>query len=153
MTGDKIEFKQLRPGSQDYQQTLALREQVLRRPLGLRLSAADVADDRGDRHFALLDGSRVVACVAARGLEADVWKLRQMAVAADRQRQGLGARLMRGALAVLRAPRPGRVVLNARREAIGFYERLGFVCVGPPLLEIGIPHHAMAIQWPAGRGE
>lgn len=57
---------------------------------------------------------------------------------------GLGAALIRASLDVLRF-RPGvtRAKLGAQVQAIGFYEKLGFVACGELYDDAGIPHRDM----------
>lgn len=57
---------------------------------------------------------------------------------------GLGRQLIRASMDVLRS-RPGitHATLAAQVQAIGFYERLGFVASGPEFDDAGIPHRDM----------
>ncbi len=66
----------------------------------------------------------------------------RMAVLPKWRHQGIGARLL--CLAVT-AGGDQRVFLHAQVDAIGFYERAGFVAAGEPFLEAGITHRRMAL--------
>ena len=52
--------------SDDYRACLELRRIVLREPLGLSWSEADLAEEERERHFGLWDGCEVVACLSIR---------------------------------------------------------------------------------------
>jgi GNAT superfamily N-acetyltransferase len=82
----KIDFK-----SDNYEFECALRDEVLRRPLGLSLYDEDLSGERAQLHFGLFDsGNDLLACLIAVPVSAEEVKLRQMVVKADCQGQGLG---------------------------------------------------------------
>lgn len=114
----------------------------------LRVHAPDVPvsnpqdDVAGAFHLAVLDHEDVVVAVGSFSPTGEgAVRLRGMAVEPARQSQGLGGLLLDAA--VDRLTRTGGVTLlwaNARLPALAFYERHGFVAVGDPFDEIGIPH-------------
>ena len=81
-------------GSDLYRQALALREAILRRPLGLTISAEELADDAARQHFCALWLGRVVGSVSLKPLGEALLQLKQMAVAEERQRRGVGRQLL-----------------------------------------------------------
>lgn len=140
---DDITFCHVPHGSELYDETIRLRDAVLRKPLGLTFDPADLAAESDSFHLAAVLGERVVACVVLK-LQADgVVRLRQMAVAADRQRTGLGSRLIGFAEAFLRDRGFRRIELHARATAVAFYQRLGYQTRGKPFTEVGLEHMAM----------
>lgn len=95
----------------------------------------------GAFHLAVVDGDVVVAVGSFSPSGEGAVRLRGMAVEPSRQSQGLGGLLLDRA--VERLTRAGDVTLlwaNARMPALAFYERHGFVAVGEPFDEVGIPH-------------
>lgn len=72
----------------------------------------------------------------------------RVVTAARARGTGVGAALMRAALATL----PGPVVLGAQVRVQGFYEQLGFTVDGPPYDEDGIPHVPMRRSGSGDRG-
>jgi predicted GNAT family N-acyltransferase len=73
----------------------------------------------------------------------------RMAVLRPWRRRGVGAALLR-ALLVEAASRGDTIVrLNAQVQAMGFYERFGFVAHGPLFDDAGIPHRGMVLILPA----
>ncbi|MDT8858040.1 GNAT family N-acetyltransferase [Paracoccaceae bacterium Fryx2] len=64
----------------------------------------------------------------------EVGKIGRVCVLAEARGRGLGAALIRAAVAEFRA-RPGvrKAKLGAQTHALGFYEKLGFVAQGPVL--------------------
>lgn len=126
---------------------IALRQRVLRDPLGLVYSEADLAAERADRHLVGFDGETVIGglLVQERGQEPGVWKIRQVAVEPSRQGKGIGRGLMAVAEAAAREAGITQLVLNSRETVCGFYETLGYVAEGERFIEVGIPHRRMRL--------
>ena len=135
----EIEF-----GSGRYREMLVLRDEMLRKPIGLQHSEADLEKEPGYRHFGLLQEDRLIACLMVVPHGKDLVQIRQMAVWDSLQKQGHGRRIMEGVEEILRSEDAiTRIFLNARKTAVGFYSRLGYVVVGEPFIEVGIPHLRM----------
>lgn len=108
---------------------------------------ADEIDDLDDQavHLLALRDGRPVGSARLLVLD-DVVKVGRVCVLADQRGLGLGAALMRAAVAEARGmPGVARVKLGAQTHALGFYERLGFEAYGPEFLDAGIPHREMVL--------
>ena len=130
-------------GSDLYRESLALREAILRAPLGLKLTGEDLADDAGRRHFCATFGGAVVGTVSLKRLDSEALQLRQMAVVENRRREWIGARLLARAEDWARFEGYRLIVLHARLGAEGFYAKHGYVAEGGPFDENTIPHVRM----------
>lgn len=130
-------------GSHWYQQSLALREQVLRLPLGRTLDAQDVAGEAQQWHLGLVQHEALLACLVIRPELQPLAKLRQMAVQPALQGQGLGKRLVLTVEQWLIARDFDQIKLDARLTALGFYQSLGYQALGSPFEQVGIPHVLM----------
>ncbi len=109
------------------------------------VSEADELDDLDDEAIHLLAhlGGRAVGS-ARLLLRGDTGKIGRVCVLAEARGQGLGAALIRAALDEFRR-HPGltQAKLGAQTHALGFYEALGFVAIGPVYDDAGIPHRDM----------
>jgi predicted GNAT family N-acyltransferase len=130
-------------GSDLYRQSWGLREAILRKPLGLVITAEELADDRLRRHFVASSHGAVVGSVSLRPLDGDTIQLRQMAVAENRRRERIGAQLLARAEDWGRDQGYQLMVLNARLGAEGFYARYGYLAEGKPFDENTVPHIRM----------
>lgn len=139
-------------GSDLYRQALRLREAILREPLGLVVTAEELADDQLRRHFCATSDGAVVGSVSLRPLDGETVQLRQMAVAEDRRRKRIGAQLLACAEDWARGQGYRLMVLNARLGAEGFYVRFGYLAQGEPFDENTIPHIRMT-KLLAGRSD
>ena len=138
-----MQFLETQFGSPDYEQSLRLRDRVLREPLGLVLNAGDVEDEASQVHLAALEEEQVVGCILLRPLDDDVVQFRQMAVDANYRGQGIGQRLLEFAEQKARSYGFQRVVMDAREVARGFYEKNGYSVSGERYGKVGIPHYRM----------
>jgi predicted GNAT family N-acyltransferase len=130
-------------GSDLYRQALALREAILRRPLGLTLTDEEHADDALRRHFCAVARGAVAGTVSLKPLNSETLQLRQMAVAEDWRGEGIGALLLAHAEEWARGEGYRLIALNARLGAEGFYARFGYLGQGEPFEENTVPHIRM----------
>lgn len=139
-----MNFAEIACDSPAYRQECALRQAVLRAPLGLNLYAEDLSRERQQRHFGLFaDDGRLLACAIAVPLAPATAKIRQMAVAPACQGQGQGRELLLAVERELAREGVRQLILHARLTAVGFYEKLGYRRHGPEFTEVGIPHVEM----------
>lgn len=75
-----------------------------------------------------------------------VAKVGRMAVLKDARGNGYGARLLQSLIRCARQRRHKEVRLSAQRSAEGFYAAHGFVAIGEPFDEVGIPHVEMRLS-------
>ena len=75
--------------------------------------------------------------------EAGVVRLRQMAVVSGLQGKGIGKVLLQFAENIARDRGFKKIVMHARKTAIGFYEKSGYKIISTEFKEITIPHYEM----------
>lgn len=126
-----------------YQQVIALRQRVLRAPLGLDIRNDDLASELEQIIFIFEKDNLVKGCVLLQQYDAETFKLRQMAVDADEQGKGIGLELVNAADVYAVNSGKSRIILHARETAIPFYEKLGYEVTGEPFTEVGLPHRSM----------
>lgn len=129
-------------GSQRYIQSLGLRFEVLRRPLGMVFDPATFLDEVNDVHLVALQNDWVLGCMILSRAEDGV-KMRQVAVDHQEQRLGVGSEMIRFAELYAKEMGCKSILLHARDSAIPFYLKHNYELVGDGFLEVGIPHHAM----------
>lgn len=133
-------FRAFAIGTPEYAAALQLREEVLRRPLGLRLSDADLAAESVCFHLGAFDGVRLVAVLLLQPLNADTAQMRQVAVNPAWQRCGIGSRLIAFAETFARSSGCKHLIAHARSTALSFYEKRGYEAAGPEFIETTISH-------------
>ncbi len=139
-----MNLREISYGSVEFRQECELRQEVLRRPLGLNLYDEDLRREADQWHFGLFDGAGdLIGCVIAAPQSTTEAKIRQMAVAPAFQRRGLGRIILQQLEATLVARGFTRFTLHARQSAVPFYEKLGYRVMGQRFVEVTIPHAAM----------
>lgn len=130
-------------GTDEYQQMLKLREAVLRKPLGMEFSALELEQEKNNLLIAAYEDKQMLGCCMLVEEDPETVRLRQMAVVKDLQGKGLGKALMTFAENLARDRGYKRITMHARKNAIGFYEKLGYRIKGEEFLELTIPHYLM----------
>jgi N-acetylglutamate synthase-like GNAT family acetyltransferase len=127
-----------------YEQVYALREEVLRKPIGLSLKNEDLSADKMDTIVIAEQGNEVIGCLMIHPTDdTKVMKLRQMAVSDKEQGRGIGKQLMLAAEQVIWNKGCERIVLHARVTAREFYDKLNYKTTSAVFTEVGIPHVVM----------
>ncbi len=116
-------------GSSEYLASVALREEILRKPLGLEWQLEDFQGEEASHHLGCFLGDDPFTI-----------KMRQVAVAADIQRQGAGTALVCFGEQFAHDAGYQSIVAHARVSALPFYKRLGYTIDGPQFIEVSIPH-------------
>jgi len=126
-----------------YALCVALRRDILRKPLGLEFSEPQLAAEAGDLHLACFEGEELIGCLLLSDRGGGRVQMRQVAVREDLQGRGLGAAMVAESEAEARRRGFATMILHARATAVPFYLKLGYALVGEPFEEVGIPHRGM----------
>ena len=130
-------------GSDDYDKVLKLREEVLRKPLGLHFSDEELQKEKANMHMGAYEDDRMLGCCMLVQEDDETVRLRQMAVVNDVQGKGIGRALMQFAENLARDRGYKKITMHARKNAVGFYEKLGYKKRGEEFEEVTIPHYVM----------
>ncbi|MGB0578994.1 MAG: GNAT family N-acetyltransferase [Limisphaerales bacterium] len=137
------EFREVACQSAAYEQTVALRRSVLLEPFGIELTPEDWDAESAFLHFGVFNQSHLLACCFVSPGDANTGKLRQMAVVEEFQGKGFGRRLLRDVEDNLESRGYNRMIMDARKPAVGFYDRLGYRITSDEFELVGIPHFRM----------
>jgi N-acetylglutamate synthase-like GNAT family acetyltransferase len=136
-------LKQIDHGSKEYRQMVQLRNEILRKPLGLAYSPDELAREKEDILIGAFDDDELLACCLLTKQDKHCLRLRQMAVQDNLQGKGIGASMMNFAENVARDKGFKKMIMHARKTAVGFYEKLGYKVVGGEFIEVTLPHYVM----------
>lgn len=135
-----------------------LRRAILRPTRPPEASVYDQDDDETTVHLAAYDDDRLIGCVTvfpeAVADEPRAWRLRGMAVEADRRGSGVGAALLAAAIDAARDAGGPLLWCEARHAAEGFYAKYGFVGSGE-LFDVPVagPHRHMRLRLTLALGD
>ena len=137
-------------GSELQKQSIELRREILRKPLNLDFSLQELSEEYNQVHIVASIDSVVVACLLLVIVDKKTIKMRQVAVTTHSQGQGIGTRMVSFCEEWCIKKGYCRITLNARENAIRFYQELSYQKEVAPFLEVGIPHIKMIKDWCAG---
>ncbi len=139
MTVQQIEFQ-----SSEYVLAVTLRNEVLRRPLGLDIANEDLSDEVNQVHFVAFKESTVVGTVSLfPHYKPHIGKLRQMATAEEVRGEGYGIALVNALEEYAVKNGMTQITLHARHYAVGFYKKLGYRVTSDVFQEVGMDHFVM----------
>jgi predicted GNAT family N-acyltransferase len=133
--------------AQELNGAFALREAVFYGEQNVPLQEELDELDRHAQHLVALDpdGRGVIGTLRLLSFGEEA-KIGRVAVAADRRRRGIAARMLQIALARAREQGFARVRLAAQVTAVALYEQAGFSVESEQFEEAGIPHVWMGLQ-------
>lgn len=126
-----------------YWQTVALRHEVLRKPLGLKFSDEELLAENEQLHLAALKDREVLGCLVLKPYDADEIKMRQVAVAPKWSGKGIGQRMVAFAEQYSRQNGYKLMTLHARQSAVAYYLKLNYEQEGEEFTEVTLPHVKM----------
>lgn len=139
-------FKKITPGDAAYRDVFELREEILRKPIGLSLHDEDLSNEVNDHILTATSNGEVAGCLILTPRGNTTLQLRQMAVAANQQGNNVGRQLVNYAEQFAKDNGYSHIILHARIAAQGFYDKLGYTPRGDVFTEVGIPHIEMQKQ-------
>lgn len=130
-------------GDSLYLQALAVRDDILRRPLGLTFSHSDLNGEANHHFLVALEGDKVVGTSQWFRKNNEVIRVKQVAVLTDYQSKGVGRLMNEFIEKWCEENQVKSVELHARKVSFGFYTSIGFEFVGEEFLEVNILHKKM----------
>lgn len=133
-------------GTPEYQQMVKLRDDILRKPLGLTFSDQELENEKENMLIGAFEEEDMLGCCMLVEENPSTVRLRQMAVLNDLQGKGIGRALMNFAENLARDRGYKKLSMHARKNTIGFYEKMGYKVASDEFTEITIPHIIMEKQ-------
>jgi N-acetylglutamate synthase-like GNAT family acetyltransferase len=130
-------------GTREYQQMVRLRNDILRKPLGLGFDQQELEEEKNDVLMGAFEDERILGCCLLTKVDDRTVRLRQMAVPNNLQGKGIGKALMIFAENIARDLGYKTLIMHARKTAVGFYEKLGYSAIGNEFMEVTLPHYVM----------
>lgn len=130
-------------GTKEYHQMVQLRNDILRKPLGLSFTPEELEKEKEEILIGAFEEEKMLGCCMLITVDPATVRLRQMAVLNNVQGKGIGRALMQFAENIARDMGYRKMTMHARQTAIGFYEKLGYQVNGDLFEEVSIPHYIM----------
>ena len=140
----EVHFLEISYNTKYYKEACRLRDDILRKPLGMSLYDQNLEEEKDHIHIiGKSSNDEVLAYLQFRLLDDNTAKMQQVAVRKKNQANGIGRRLVNHSEQFIKNTGVRFIVLHAREPVIGFYEKLGYQKIGEKFLEVTIPHYKM----------
>src|SRR5215831_16970814 len=113
-------------GTKEYLQMVKLRDDMLRKPLGLTFSKDELDNEKDNLLIGAFEDDRLLGCCMIVEEKPGQARLRQMAVLNDLQGKGIGRALMVFAENLARDHGYRLLTMHARKNAVLFFEKMGY---------------------------
>ena len=138
-----LRLQMVNHGTKAYIETVKLREEILRKPLGLKFDADELMKESDSMHIACYsDNDELAGCLILQP-DGELIKMRQVAVSEKYQGHGIGKAMVAFSEELAIQHEYPRIHLHARETAVEFYLKLGYQVEGEPFEEVSIPHRYM----------
>lgn len=135
-------------GSGEYKQEVALRDEVLRRPIGRSIYTEDLSAEEHVQHVGAFMNGKLVGTMYLKSLDAQTCQIKQVAVKESYRGHNIGRKMMCFIQELALSQGANKLVLDSRPTAAGFYEKVGFVNTGVEVRYFDIPHYKMVKMIP-----
>jgi N-acetylglutamate synthase-like GNAT family acetyltransferase len=130
-------------GTHEYKLMLKLRDDLLRKPLGITFSSDELQKEKENVLIGAFDDDDILGCCMLVEQDSKIVKLRQLAVLNTLQGKGVGTAILQFAENLARDRGYRTITMHARKNTVEFFEKLGYKIDGPEFIEITIPHYKM----------
>lgn len=139
----EITFCEIKYNTEEYLKELKVRDEVLRKPLGLSLFDENLEGDKNDIHIAAFIKDELAGILLLKPISNSELKMRQVAVPEKYQSKKIGSKLVLFAEKMAKNSGYKKISLHARKTAVEFYQKLGYHKFESEFYEVGIPHFKM----------
>ena len=138
-----VTFKFIQYNSPPYTEALRLREDVMRKPLGILLSEEDIKDDDNKTHICGYYGDELVCGCSLKVIHHKIAHIYSVFVKQIYQNQGIGQELMTFAESYAKSLGVARLYVEGRKAAQRFYQKCDFTPCGSEYVDMNILHQDM----------
>lgn len=130
-------------GSPEFDESLRIRHEVLRAPLGMEFNPEDIALEAKEDHIACWLDDEMVGSLIIKKIDDKTAKVRQVAITAKYHGRGFGLFLAQWSEIFCKHTGYTNLILHARAAVSDFYLKQGYQIEGDIFEEVGIPHYFM----------
>jgi predicted GNAT family N-acyltransferase len=130
----------------EFDEALALRYEVLRKPLNMEFNPDDIAQEYDSYHIACYENRTqlIVGVLILKPKDEHTVKMRQVAVSPAYQSKGIGTFMVEASEIIAKDMGYHRIELHARDTAVPFYKKMNYSISGSVFKEVGIDHFFMS---------
>lgn len=130
-------------GTADYQKMVKMRDEILRKPLGQSFSNAELEEEKKNLLIGAFEDDEMLGCCMIVENDPAKAQLRQIAVLNNLQGKGIGRALVLFAENLARDHGYKKMCMDARKNTVHFFEKMGYKVTGDEFVKLTIPHLKM----------
>ena len=130
-------------GTLQYRQMVKMRDEILRKPLGLSFSESELVKEKDYMLIGAFEDDEMLGCCMIVEKDINIARLRQVAVLNNLQGKGIGRALILFAENLARDHGFKIISMHARKNTVPFFEKMGYLVTSDEFIELTIPHVAM----------
>ena len=130
-------------GTIEYEEMVKMRDQILRKPLGLGFSSEELENEKENIFIGAFEDDEMLGCCMIVKLDNKRARLRQLAVQDTLQGKGIGRAIIQFAENIASDFGYKVMTLHARKNTVPFFEKMGYIPTSNEFIEITIPHIEM----------
>jgi len=130
-------------GTSEYQQMVKMRDEILRKPLGLSFSRSELEEEKDNILIGAFEDDQMLGCCMIVEINPSKAQLRQIAVPNTLQGKGVGRALTLFAENLARDHGYKTMCMDARKNTEHFFEKMGYKVCSDEFIKITIPHVQM----------
>jgi len=130
-------------GTPEYRQLVKMREEILRKPLGLSFTEDELAVEKNNLFIAAFEDDEMLGCCMIVEENPEKAQLRQIAVLNSLQGKGVGRALILFAENLARDRGYKTMFMHARKNTTSFFEKMGYKPCSNEFIKLTIPHIEM----------
>ena len=130
-------------GTKEYEQMVKLRNEMLRKPLGLSVTIEELEKEKDNMLNGAFEDDEMLGCCMLVEQDPSTLRLRQIAILNDLQGKGIGRAITNFAENLARDRGYNRMYMHARKDVVGFFEKMGYIVTGSEFIDLTIPHCIM----------
>jgi N-acetylglutamate synthase-like GNAT family acetyltransferase len=130
-------------GTPEYRQMVKMRDEILRKPLGLSFTEDELVSEKNNLFIAAFEDDEMLGCCMIVEENQEKAQLRQMAVLNSLQGKGVGRALILFAENLARDHGYKTMFMHARKTTTSFFEKMGYKICSNEFIKLTIPHFEM----------
>jgi predicted GNAT family N-acyltransferase len=130
-------------GTADYQKMVKLRDELLRKPLGLTFTKEELESEKNNLLIGAFEDDEMLGCCMIVEKNPERAQLRQIAVLNTLQGKGVGRALILFAENLARDHGYKFMCMDARKNTVPFFEKMGYKVTSKEFIKLTIPHFEM----------
>jgi len=130
-------------GTPEYRQMVKMRDEILRKPLGLSFTNAELEAEKNNILVGAYEDDQMLGCCMIVEKNPSTAQLRQIAVLNTLQGKGVGRALILFAENLARDHGYKKMCMDARKNTVPFFEKRGYKVTGDEFIKLNIPHLKM----------